>query len=220
MNTIAKYQENISFENLSNPQKLIMSLKSMYASQFAKHLETMPSQVFEGIVSAALIGVSDADFNKGLARLLSGQNKFMPTVQEFKSWCVTGNWWTSAEAWHHACEASKQPKHKITVITKQCWDEVYHIVLDGNMREAQRQFTNLYEDRVTRAQLQGAKQEAYVAPVAIPVKTSQQNYKSLNSNQDPEYLEEVKRLTQKYCAAGMSIVQAGIRAAKELRGAA
>ena len=198
-------------------QQLILTLKTMYAQQFTKHFENTPMNVVENIIRAALAGVDNESFNRGMARLLSGQSKFMPTVQEFKSWCVSSTW-SSTEAWYHVCEWSRDSKHKITVLAKQCWDEIYHIVLDGNMKEAQRQFVNLYEERLTRMQLKGVKQEVYVPPVAIPVKTMQQQYRAVGE-QDPNRLKRVQDLTKKYMAEyGMSIVQAGMRAAKELKG--
>lgn len=204
-------------ETMSLERQLILTLKTMYAQQFAKHFTDMPMNIIENIVRAALMGVDGESFNKGMARLLSGQSKFMPTVQEFKSWCMSSTW-SSTEAWYHVCEWSRDSKHKITVMAKQCWDEVYHIVLDGNMKEAQRQFVNLYEDRVTRAQLHGAKQEVYVPPIAIPVQTMQQEYRAVGE-QDSNHLKAVENLTKKYMAElGLSIVQAGMRAAKELKG--
>lgn len=204
-------------EAMSFEQQLIFTLKTMYAQQFAKHFADMPMNIVGNVISAALAGVDQDGFNRGMARLLSGQSKFMPTVQEFKSWCVSGTW-SSTEAWYHVCEWSRDSKHKITVLAKQCWDGIYHIVLDGNMKEAQRQFVNLYEDRLARMQLQGVKQEIYVPPVAIPVRTVQREFKSVNKNLDPEQLERLKNLAQQYAAKGMSIVPAFNQASIDLTG--
>lgn len=206
-------------EVLPLESQLILTLKTMYAQQFTKHFENTPMNVVENIIRATLVGIDNESFNRGMARLLSGQSKFMPTVQEFKTWCVSGTCWSSTEAWYHVCEWSRDSEHKITILAKQCWDEIYHIVLDGNMKEAQRQFVNLYEERLTRMQLKGVKQEVYVPPVAIPVKTMQQQYLAVNE-QDPSHLAKVQALTKQYVTDGMSIVQAGMRAAKELAGTA
>lgn len=108
-------------EAMSFEQQLIFTLKTMYAQQFAKHFADMPMNIVGNVISAALAGVDQDGFNRGMARLLSGQSKFMPTVQEFKSWCVSGTW-SSTEAWYHVCEWSRDSKHKITVLAKQCWD--------------------------------------------------------------------------------------------------
>lgn len=91
-------------------------------------------------------------------------------------------------------------------------------MLDGNIKEAQRQFVNLYEDRLARMQLQGVKQEIYVPPVAIPVRTVQREFKSVNKNLDPEQLERLKNLAQQYAAKGMSIVPAFNQASIDLTG--
>lgn len=204
-------------ETLPFEKQLILILQTMYAQQFAKHFHDKPMELVEEIVRAALVGIDQEGFNKGIARLLSGQSKFMPQIQEFKSWCVSGTW-TAVEAWYHVCEWSKDSNHKITVMAKQCWDEVYHIVLDGNMREAKSQFMNLYEERLTRAQLQGVKQETYVAPVAIPVRTFQMPYQAENKNLDQEKLTSLKKLAQQYQSKGMSVVAAFNQASIDLAG--
>ena len=204
-------------EAMSFEQQLIFTLKTMYAQQFAKHFADMPMNIVGNVISAALVGVDQDGFNRGMARLLSGQSKFMPTVQEFKSWCVSGTW-SSTEAWYHVCEWSRDSKHKITVLAKQCWDEIYHIVLDGNMKEAQRQFVNLYEDRLARMQLQGVKQEIYVPPVAIPVKTIERAQKPLGTGLTSEQTEELKSLAQSYFSKGMSIVAAFNQASIDVMG--
>ncbi|UYF76611.1 hypothetical protein LSO58_06975 [Acinetobacter ursingii] len=204
-------------ETMPFEQQLILTLQTMYAPQFAKHFDGKSMDFVESVVKAVLSGVDQEGFNKGIARLLSGQSKFMPTIQEFKSWCVSGTW-TAIEAWYHVCEWSKDSNHKITVMAKQCWDEVYHIVLDGNMREAKSQFMNLYEERLTRAQLQGVKQEVYVAPKAIPVKTFHTPYLAENKNLDQEKLTSLKKLAQQYQSKGMSVVAAFNQASIDLTG--
>ena len=204
-------------EAMSFEQQLIFTLKTMYAQQFAKHFADMPMNIVGNVISVALVGVDQDGFNRGMARLLSGQSKFMPTVQEFKSWCVSGTW-SSTEAWYHVCEWSRDSKHKITVLAKQCWDEIYHIVLDGNMKEAQRQFVNLYEDRLARMQLQGVKQEIYVPPVAIPVKTIERAQKPIGTGLTAEQTEKLKSLAQSYFSKGMSIVAAFNQASIDVMG--
>lgn len=210
-------REIAQVETMPFEKQLILTLQTMYAQQFAKHFTDKPMELVEGIIRATLAGVDQEGFNKGIARLLSGQSKFMPTIQEFKSWCVTGTW-TAIEAWYHVCEWSKDSNHKITVMAKQCWDEVYHIVLDGNMREAKSQFLNLYEERLTRAQLQGVKQQTYVAPVAIPVKTFYMPYQAESKNLDQEKLATLKKLAQQYQSKGMSVVAAFNQASIDLTG--
>ena len=194
--------------------ELIDALKIMYASQFRTNFNEMSVQAIRNLFAKAMIGISQPEFNKGMARLMSGQNQFMPNVSEFKSWCVSGAWWSSSEAWYHACEASNDAKHRITEITKECWDSVYHIVLNGDMKEAKHTFKNLYEERVTRAQLQGVRQKAYEPPKALEVKVADPKYNALNQL-DPVKTKEVQELIQAYMAEGLSLYQAGIRACKE-----
>ncbi|MEF9956681.1 MAG: hypothetical protein RR767_05735, partial [Acinetobacter sp.] len=198
-------------------QQLILTMKTMYAQQFTKHFDGVPMSVIEGIVRAALIGIGIDEFNRGMARLLSGQSKFMPTVQEFKSWCVSGTW-SSTEAWYHVCEWSRDSKHKITVLSKQCWDEIYHIVLDGNMKEAQRQFANLYEDRLARMQLQGVKQSIYTPPITLTVKIVERAQRPVKNNLSNEQTEKLKKTAQSYVAEGMSIVAAFNQASIDVMG--
>ena len=204
-------------EAMSFETQLILTLQTMYAPQFAQHFTDKPMHIVEGIVGSVLIGVDQDGFNRGMARLISGQSRFMPTIQEFKSWCMS-NTWSSTEAWYHVCEWSRDSKHNITVLSKQCWDEIYHIVLDGSMKEAQRQFSNLYEDRLARMQLKGAKQEIYEPPKAIPVKTIEREFKTGNKNLNPEQMEKLKNLAQQYVAKGMSVVVAFNQASIDLMG--
>ncbi|MCH2004065.1 hypothetical protein [Acinetobacter ursingii] len=211
-------------ETMPFEQQLILTLQTMYAPQFAKHFDGKSMDFVESVVKAVLSGVDQEGFNKGIARLLSGQSKFMPTIQEFKSWCVSGTW-TAVEAWYHVCEWSKhKPKkdksqaYKITVLAKQCWDEIYHIALDGNMREAKSQFINLYEERLTRAQLRGLKQEFYEPPTALTFETTEKQFKADNKNLDQEKLATMKSLAQQYQSKGMSVVAAFNQASIDLTG--
>ena len=54
--------------------------------------------------------------------------------------------------------------------------------------------------------------------VAIPVRTVQREFKSVNKNLDPEQLERLKNLAQQYAAKGMSIVPAFNQASIDLTG--
>ena len=82
------------------------------------------------------------------------------------------------------------------------------------MKEAKHTFKNLYEERVTRAQLQGVRQKAYEPPPALEVKVVEPKYNALNQL-DPAKTAEVQKLIQTYMAEGLSLYQAGIRACKE-----
>lgn len=210
-------REIAQVETMPFEKQLILTLQTMYAQQFAKHFHDKPMELVETIIRGALVGVDQEGFSKGIARLLSGQSKFMPQIQEFKSWCVSGTW-TAVEAWYHVCEWSKNSDHKITVMAKQCWDEVYHIVIEGSMRDAKSQFINLYEERLTRAHLQGVRQEIYTPPVTIPVKTIHMPYKADNKNLDQEKLATMKSLAQQYQSKGMSVVAAFNQASIDLTG--
>lgn len=221
---LSEITQRYAAPKISFAEELILLLQTMYTPQFNKNFADKPMHLVEQIITATLNGVTQEEFNKGKARLLSGQSKFMPTVQEFKSWCISGNWWTASEAWYHACKRSEdtetdpEKRHKITVITHECWAEVSHLVNDGKMTQAQRQFTDLYEDRVTRAQIKGLKQQIYVPPKALPLQIKERDWKQLSPRgQTPEHLNRVKELTQKYIAQGMPLASAGILAAKELK---
>jgi hypothetical protein len=61
-------------EAMSFEQQLIFTLKTMYAQQFAKHFADMPMNIVGNVISAALAGVDQDGFNRGMARLLSGQS--------------------------------------------------------------------------------------------------------------------------------------------------
>lgn len=202
-------------------QTLLATLKGKFASQFAKRFGDMNPKMVEMIISGAIHGLSDEQFNQGMTRLLAPGNKFMPDIAEFQNWCVSGSWWTATEAWQRACDYSNQSelellegKLKITTLTKKAWDSVYWLVEQGSMKEAFKQFKSIYETYLAKAQMQGRQQEWYVPPKMIGTSKAAPKLKSWLPEPTPEEKSWVESKVKEFQEAGMSLPMAMMNAMK------
>ncbi|NHB57000.1 hypothetical protein G9F32_02995 [Acinetobacter sp. 194] len=217
---------------LTKEQTLLSVLRGKFASQFAKRFGDMEPHIVDMIIKGALVGISDEQFNQGMARLLAPGNKFMPDISEFQTWCVSGSWWTAQEAWQRACDYSNltseklaelaamkpvdflKQKNKITTLTKKAWDSVNYLVTQGSMKEAFSQFKSIYETYLAKAQMQGRQQEWYVPPVMISApKVEVKNTVLLADDQ-----EKIKSLTAQLMSEGMKWGEAFKKAEYTVRG--
>lgn len=212
-------------------------MQVLYGHKFLSQFngQTNLERIF-AIIEGALSTLSDEQFQKGMAYLnaKAGSGDFCPTLSDFKSWCVAGNWWTAAEAWQRACDYSNlrperiaalsgmkpvdflKQKDKITVLTKKAWDSVCHLVEQGNTKAAYKQFQTIYETYLAKAQSQGRQQEWYVPPVMIESKSvavADSHAPQLNDEQ-----QRIATLTSKKIAQGLSFKQAFEEAQIEIRG--
>lgn len=161
---------------------LIATLRTLYASQFNKNFpvegtNAIPMSMVESIVGNALTGITKQQFDRGIVLLSTTGKKYMPSFADFKELCVGQDWWNAQKAWVKACEYTKIVKHKaveiekdvfqfqeITTIAKFALDQVMLLIIDGEMREAKREFMRLYEEYLAEAQLKGRVQEWYQEP--------------------------------------------------------
>lgn len=212
-------------------------MQVLYGHKFLSQFngQTNLERIF-AIIEAALSTLSDEQFQKGMAYLnaKAGSGDFCPTLSDFKSWCVAGNWWTAAEAWQRACDYSNlrperiaalssmkpvdflKQKDKITVLTKKAWDSVCHLVEQGNTKAAYKQFQTIYDTYLAKAQSQGRQQEWYVPPVMIESKSmaiAESKPQQLNDEQ-----QRIAVLTSKKIGQGLSLKQAFEEAQIEVRG--
>ena len=212
--------------NFTKEETLLATLRGKFASQFARRFGEMEPEMVEMIIKGALFGITEEQFNQGMARLLAPGNKFMPDIAEFQSWCVSGSWWTADEAWQRACDYSNQSeqdllkgKLKITALTKKAWDSVYWVVEQGNMKEASRQFKSIYETYLSKAIMNSRQQEWYVPPVMIATKVKVAEEKTtaqkvgLNSEQ-----QQIMDLTKRFVEQGKTWKDAFDLAQVEVRG--
>lgn len=188
--------------DLNDVKSLIVTLRTVYASQFNKQFpvdgqNAMPMFAIEQIAQGTLIGVSQAQFKRGLIRLNTSGKPFMPSFAEFRTLCVGLDWWSAQVAWSKACDYTKIMKPKpikidggveqyqdITKLAKRALDQVHSLITDGDMYHAKRQFIELYESYVAEAQLSGESQEWYQPPKAIGSKTTSTEYKQPINHED------------------------------------
>lgn len=205
--------------------QLIVTLQALYGKLFIDSMKGLTlTQV--NTVAVGIIGtLSDEQFNRGMAMLnaKAGQGGFCPTLAEFKTWCMSGSWWSVDEAWDRACRYSNQSSEdmakstvKLTVFAKEAWDSVYLAIEQGNMKEAFRQFKSTYETYLAKAQLAGRSQEWYVPPAMIETKSKAvavENKPSL-SDQHQKIMARMNELLR----SGVSRKQAFDQAQVDVRG--
>lgn len=171
---------------ITKEDELLQTLQALFGGQFKKRYESIDAQAMILIVRGALMNLTEDQFRQGMARLYG--SRFCPDIAEFRSWCVSGSWWTVNEAWQRACDYSnlsdfevariaqmsekefKECKTKITVLAKKAWDSVSWLVNQGDMKGAFIQFKALYDDYIAKAQTLGRHQEWYVPAKAIGIK--------------------------------------------------
>lgn len=158
--------------NLNDAKTLIATLRTVYASQFNKQfpsdgLNAIPMQAVEQIALNTLVGIQKHQFNNALGRLYTAGGKFMPSLAEFRSWCVGESWMSAEEAWSRACQFTVSRKTKITLITKYALDEVQYLISLGKMKPAQDNFMATYNVMVNQAQIKGRVQEWYQPPALL-----------------------------------------------------
>ena len=228
--------------DLKDAQNLIATLRIVYASQFNKQFPSdgpnaIPMQVVEQTAVNILTGIQKAQFNNALGRLYAAGGKFMPSLAEFRTWCVSGSWWSANEAWQRACDYSalsaleveqlsslkhedflKSPK-KITTLTKKAWDSVYWSVVQGDIKTANREFKALYEDYVVKAQALGKQQEWFVPlkTIGTKVQIAKSKPKSFLPEQSPEQKAWVEKKTKELQQTGLSFPKALYEAMSECR---
>lgn len=213
------------------------TMQVLYGHKFLSQFngQTDLHRIF-AIIGGALAMLSDEQFNNGMARLnaKSGSGDFCPALADFKSWCMAGSWWTSQEAWQRACEYSKlsdaqvaqlanmkpeeflKSKTKITTLAKSAWDSVSWLVIDGNMREAFKQFKSIYETYLAKAQASGRSQEWYKPQIALSfVKDTQPKPMFLEHTPEQKAWLEVK--TAQFQSEGMNFPMALMKAMMKMK---
>ena len=151
---------------IEQARQLIRTFEVMYQGAFTRNLgQNITLQQVETIIVGALFGITQEQFNRGLA-LLSSQ-KYCPNIAQFRELCMAGSWMTADEAWVTACEYTKSDKTKITTLAKYALDQVRHLIDYGSMSAAKSEFKSLYQAYLLRAQLKGREQEWYTPPLRI-----------------------------------------------------
>jgi len=189
-------------------RELITALRTKYAGQFNKNFEgknAVPMEIVEVEAAKNLIGVTPAQFRRGLALLYTSINRFMPSFAEFREMCIGEDWWNPEKAWVKACEYTKLTKPKlaelsdgtkqyrdITTLAKFALDQVKATIQDGEMYRAKDEFIRLYEAYVAEAQIKGRTQEWYQEPAALETKEGSKVHTPVSNSIAQEQLENLK----------------------------
>lgn len=207
--------------DLNDVKTLIATLRTVYASQFNKQFPSegpsaIPMIAVENIALNTLTGIQKHQFNNALGRLYTAGGKFMPSLAEFRAWCVGESWMSVEEAWSRACKFTVNRKVKITQITKYALDEAQYLIDLGKMRPAQDNFVATYNVMVNQAQIKGRQQEWYQPPKAIDCKpfVVDSKPKSKLPEQSPEQQNWIKQKTAELQATGLSFPKALLEAMK------
>lgn len=194
--------------DIDDVKELIVALRTIYASQFNKQFPSdgpaaIPLNAVEQIAVRTLTGITKQQFGNALARLYTAGGKFMPSLAEFRTWCVGESWMLAEEAWSRACQFTINRKVKITQITKYALDEVQYLIDLGKMKPAQDNFIATYNVMVNQAQIKGRSQEWYVPPVLlkepehVPLTKSQVQEKLAEFMKNSNYKNRVAQVPQK-----------------------
>ena len=207
--------------NTSNQQKaseLIQIMQVLYGSLFIDQMKGLSLSKVEMVVTGMVSTLTDEQFNRGMAMLnaKAGQGGFCPTLAEFKTWCMSGSWWSVDEAWQRVCDWSNDSTLKITTLAKKAWDSVYWLVQQGSMKEASRQFKAIYETYLAKAQLAGRQQEWYVPPVMIETKSKAVAVETKPSLSDQH--QKIMARMNELLKSGLSRKQAFDQAQVDVRG--
>lgn len=194
--------------DIHDVRELIIALRTVYTSQFNKQFPSeghsaIPLNALENIALRTLVGINKKQYGNALARLYTSGGKFMPSLAEFRTWCVGESWMLAEEAWSRACQFTVNRTVKITQITKYALDEVQYLIDLGKMRPAQDNFVSTYNVMVNQAQIKGRVQEWYIPPKSlkepehVPLTKSQVQQKLAEFMKNSNYKDRVVHVPQK-----------------------
>ena len=193
---------------MQDVKELIVALRTIYASQFNKQFPSegnsaIPLSAVEQIAIRTLAGINKQQFVNALARLYTAGGKFMPSLAEFRIWCVGESWMLAEEAWSRACKFTVDRRVKITELTKYALDEVRYLIELGKMKSAQDNFTATYNVMVNQAQIKGRIQQWFVPapelqePEHVPLTKSQVQEKLKDLMKKSNYKDRVVHVPRK-----------------------
>lgn len=146
-------------EELAN--QILGEIESLHGADFNQKYAQMEQRELLSLTCRVLDGLTPNDIKRGLKRLY--EEKWCPKLPEFKSWCLQGGeWWTAEMAWAKAMQFENDKSVKITKMTKVSLDEVRHILDNEGQKSAHFAFRDIYSDYLLRAKNAGKTQEFYV----------------------------------------------------------
>lgn len=202
---------------------LIVTLQALYGNLFIDSMKGLTLTQVKTVATGIISTLTDDQFNRGMAQLnaKAGQGGYCPTIAEFKTWCMSGSWWSVDEAWSRVCDHMTKPSVKLTTLAKYAYDKVAHQVTMGDMKGAQHQFKAVYVDLLSKAQLKGESQRWYEAPKQIATKLAEQG-ESLIAEAPKQKLagdaEQIMTRTKELVETGLAWPTAFKQAQMEVRG--
>lgn len=202
---------------------LIVTMQALYGNLFIASLQGLTLTQVKNVATGIITTLTDDQFSRGMGLLnaKAGQGGYCPTIAEFKTWCMSGSWWSVDEAWSRVCDHMTKPKVKLTTLAKYAYDKVAHQVTIGDLKGAQQQFKAVYVDLLSKAQLKGESQQWYEAPPSIATKMAEQG-ESMVAEAPKQKLggdaEEIMTRTKELVSTGLAWPTAFKQAQLEVRG--
>lgn len=141
-------------------------IQALYGTQFEKHYGNLNPHELQNLACTVLSGVSPKELKRGIDRMNS--EKWCPTLPEFRSWCVSGgDWWTAEMAWVKALNFINDETKPMTALAKETLDEVQQVLSQEGQKAAHRAFVAIYDDYLQRAKNLGRRQEMYIPKIRI-----------------------------------------------------
>lgn len=144
-------------------EQVLDRIEMIHGVDFQKHYGHLSDQELTNLACTVLDGLTPAELRRGIERM--NTEKWCPKLPEFRSWCVQGGeWWTADMAWAKAMLFLNDDTAPVTKLTKAALSEVRHILEHEGQKPAHYAFKDIYEDYLVRAKKQGKKQEMWIKP--------------------------------------------------------
>ncbi len=145
--------------------QILGRIQNLYGTQFDKHYGHLEPQELQHLACTVLTGVTPNDLKRGLERMNS--EKWCPTLPEFRSWCISNDWWSVETAWARTLNFVADESNPITTLAKAALDEVRNILNLEGQKAAHFAFRDIYDDYLQRAKKQGRVQEMWKPKQAL-----------------------------------------------------
>lgn len=173
-------------------EQVLGRIEMIHGADFQKQYGHLSDQELTNLACTVLDGLTPVELRRGIERM--NTEKWCPKLPEFRSWCVQGGeWWTADMAWAKALQFINDESVKITTLTKATLSDVRHILENEGQKSAHYAFRDIYENYLARAKERGKKQEIWIKP-----KTPKQiTHARKGTPCPPEVLEKMQGLLKK-----------------------
>lgn len=163
MNSIQLFQDAFTVDfPIEVADQVLGRIQQLYGNEFDKKYGDVEADQLKLTACTVLNGLKPADIKRGLDRMLT--EKWCPSLPEFRSWCISSDWWTADQAWAKAMNFEADRSKPITELAKCALDEVRHILNMEGQKAAHRAFKDIYEDYLQKAKDKGRVQQLWKKP--------------------------------------------------------